>query len=96
MGVLKSIVNWELWQKTQEPRKIDTEYKSHTEPDFSEFKLTENEKPKKHKNVLGVDSDAIVRFCYLNESSLWVDSVSEKILNVNILIWKYDNTHFWI
>jgi hypothetical protein len=101
MEVLKSIVNWELWQKIQKPRKIETEINFSSRVNLTDFTLTKDKLPKKGKEIIGFDSEGNMYNCYMvgyDDLNIiqWVDSYKQKQLNVDILIWRYDDTYLWV
>lgn len=102
MEVLKSIVNWELWQKLQKPKKIETEIKVNTKFNLEDFFLTKDKLPVKGKDVIAFDVKGDIYNCYLSNCkedincTVWLDSRTHKNLNINVLIWKYDETFLWI
>lgn len=100
MEVLKSIVNWELWQKIQKPKKIETEIKFNRQNSFEGFSLISKILPIKGKEIIGFDSEGNMYNCYMisNDEGIikWVDSYKQNILNVDIIIWKYDDIYLWI
>lgn len=100
MEVLKSIVNWELWQKIQKPRKIETKINFSPTVSLTDFSLTKDKLPKKGKEIIGFDSEGNMYNCYMvsfeNGLITWVDSYKQKTLDVNILIWKYDDIYLYI
>lgn len=100
MEVLKSIVNWELWQKIQKPRKIETKINFRPKVNLTDFSLTKDKLPKKGKEIIGFDSEGNMYNCYMvsfeNGLITWVDSYKQKTLDVNIFIWKYDDIYLYI
>lgn len=102
MEVLKSIVNWELWQKVQKPRKIQTEINLNPKINLEEFFLTKDKLPIKGRDVIAFDIEGNVYNCYLancpedTNCVIWLDSRKNKNLNIDVLVWKYDENFLWI
>jgi hypothetical protein len=104
MEVLKSIINWELYHevinKGKKP-KIDTEYNIYKTNLLGEFNFIKNESPINDRDIIGFDIEGNKYYCYLHyfdedETPKWVNSYNLKILDVDIILWKYDETYLWV
>ena len=104
MEVLKSIINWELYHevinKDKKP-KIETEYNINKFNRLEGFNLISDVLPEKNRDVIGFDAEGNKYYCYLDyfdeyENPKWVNSYNLKILDVGIILWKYDETYLWV
>lgn len=102
MEVLKSIVNWELWSKMQKPKKIQTEINFSSRINLSDYNLTKDKLPMKGRDIIAFDNEGNLHNCYLSNCDIepncteWLDSRSHKVLDVDVIIWKYDENYLWI
>lgn len=95
----KCIIEWEIYMSTQKPYKIKTEY------DFDkyfnlDYKLIRDELPIIGKDVVGYDIEGNQYNCYRSKSFsndliIWKNSITTEQIDVNIVLWKYEEI-LWV
>ena len=95
------IIDWEIHTLRKEPYIIKTDY------DYDKivnrgykYKYTSNELPTIGRDIIGYDKELNKYKCYRsrsysNDIIIWKDSITTEPIDVNILIWKYEEI-LWI